>query len=205
IRKYFFYDQIDLEYSRDVNTVFEKQWDKEWVIEQFQQTIRNGNGADGYDLMVIVLPNVNSHGHHTASGLLALEAINRLQRKKSVNMSIPTVIGGSEFVFTQSPTYAEDRLAEILANITKFKFRFNLKWKISKSIMVNYRTIHCWVAAEHKSQGNLIDQVVFESNRTEEQYFYFAINERSGDHGRLSMIRNLFTQLANMHQSDNEN
>ncbi|CAF3891381.1 unnamed protein product, partial [Rotaria sordida] len=90
IRKYFFYDQIDLEYSRDVNTVFEKQWDKEWVIEQFQQTIKNGNGANGYDLMVIVLPNVNSHGHHTASGLLALEAINRLQRKKSVNMSIPT-------------------------------------------------------------------------------------------------------------------
>ncbi|CAF0879354.1 unnamed protein product [Rotaria sp. Silwood1] len=204
-RKYFFYDQIDLEYNREVNTVFEKQRDKEWVIEQFQRTIKNGNGADGYDLMVIIIPSTNSHGHHTTSGLLALEAIDRLQRMKSVNISIPTVIGESEFILTKSPTYAENGLAEILTNITTFELRFNLKWKMSKSSFVDYKTIRFWVAAEHKSQGSLMDEIIFEYDRNEEQYSYFAINERYGDHGHLSMTRNIFSQLANMHQSDSKN
>ncbi|CAF3384046.1 unnamed protein product [Rotaria sp. Silwood1] len=185
--------------------IFEKQWDKEWVIEQFQRTIKNGNGADGYDLMVIILPSTNSHGHHTASGLLSLEAIDRLQRMKSVNISIPTVIGGSEFILTKSPTYAENGLAEILTNITTFELRFNLKWKMSKSSFVDYKTIRFWVAAEHKSQGSLMDEIIFEYDRNEEQYSYFAINERYGDHGHLSMTRNIFSQLANMHQSDSKN
>ena len=106
--------------TRDINQIYTEQWDKEWVIGQFQRTIKNGNGADGYNLMLIILPSTRSHGHHTASGLLALEAINRLQRLESTNITIPTVIGGSEYVLTQPPTYPADRLAQVLTNGTPF-------------------------------------------------------------------------------------
>jgi LmbE family N-acetylglucosaminyl deacetylase len=200
IRKFFFYDQMDLEYSLDINTVLEDQWDKEWVIERFQNTLKHGNGVDGYDLMVILLPSVDSHGHHTVSGLLALEAIDRLQQARSMDVKIPTVIGGSEFVLNQPPVYTGNQLAEVLTNITDFEFRFNLRWKIINLPIVDYQTILFWMAAEHKSQGSLINELLTEYNRDNEQYFYFAINDRYGDNGRLSMVQNLFTQLADLHQ-----
>ena len=126
IRKYFFYDQIDLKYSQDIETVLTEQWDTEWVIERLQHTIKHGNGADGYDLMIVMLPSVESHGHHTVSGLLALEAIKRLQAVESAGAIIPTVIGGSEFVVNQPPTYPGYEIAEVPTNMFDYEFRFSL-------------------------------------------------------------------------------
>lgn len=205
IRKFFFYDQVDLKYDRDVSTVFATQWDKEWVIEQFQRTIKTGNGADGYDLMLIVLPSVDSHGHHSASALLALEAINRLQRTSASHMSLPTVLGSAEFIVTEPSTYPGYPIAEILENATKSEFRFNLKWKINKSPVIDYKTIRFWIAGEHKSQGSLINDFLTHYERDEEQYFYFAINERYDDLERLSMIENLFDHIAAIHETDASN
>jgi LmbE family N-acetylglucosaminyl deacetylase len=205
IRRFFFYDQMDLKYSRDVDTVLTEQWDKEWVIDQFQRTLKHGNGAGGYDLMVILLPSVDSHGHHTASALLALEAIDRLQQVKTTDIIIPTVIGGSEFVLTQPPTYPGNRLADVLTNVTTFEFRFNLRWKMSNSPVVDYQTVLFWMAAEHKTQGGLVNELMTEYNRDNEQYYYFAINERYGNHARLPMVQHLFIQLADLHQDDLKN
>ncbi|CAF1436830.1 unnamed protein product [Adineta steineri] len=200
IRKFFFYDQFDLEYSRDTNSVLSKQWNKEWVIGRFHDTIKHGNGARGYDLMIIMLPNVNSHGHHTVSGLLALETISRLQQMNSTGIVIPTVIGGSEFVLNQPPTYPENQLAEVFRNTTVNEFRFNLRWKLIDAPIANYQTILCWMAAEHKTQGGLIPELCTDSTRDNEQYFYFTINERDSHSSRLLMVQELFTQLANIHE-----
>ena len=193
---------MDLEYSLDTETVLTKQWDREWVIERFQHTLKYGNGAQGYDLVVILLPSVDSHGHHTVSGLLALEAIDRLQQINCTVVNIPTVIGGSEFVLYEPPTYPQNELAEILTNTTHSEFRFNLRWKTINLPAVDYQTIPFWMAAEHKSQGTLFNQLLTEYNREYEQYFYFAINERYNPEGRLSMVQNLFTQLADLHQDE---
>lgn len=79
IRKVFFYDQLDLKKEFDLDEVFRFQWDQEYIIEHPLRTIRTTNGAHGYDFMLIMLQNVVSHAHHTASGLLTLEAVERLQ------------------------------------------------------------------------------------------------------------------------------
>jgi LmbE family N-acetylglucosaminyl deacetylase len=129
IRKYFFYDQLDLKYDRNVDIVFSEQWNKEAVIQQLEQTIKTGNGTYGYDIMLTMLPNIESHGHHTASGLLALETIERLRENKLINIKIHTVIGGSEFSLNQLPTYSSNRLAEI-SSILPNQFRFNRSWKL---------------------------------------------------------------------------
>ncbi|CAF1287913.1 unnamed protein product [Rotaria sp. Silwood1] len=207
IRKFFFYDESDFKSSPYINTILHEQWNKEWIIQQFQHTIKHGNSANGYDLMVVILPNVDSSEHHTASGLLALEAIDRLQQIKSSDIIIPTIIGGSEFVLTQPPTYPENRLADILTNVTNVEFRFNLRWKVSNSPVVDYQTVLFWMAAEHKSQGSLVNEILseYDHDRVNEQYFYFAINERYGDNTRLLMVQNLFTQLANLHGDDMKN
>jgi hypothetical protein len=182
-----------------------EQWDKEWVIERFQHTINHGNGDNGYDLMVILLPNVDSHSHHAVSGLLALEAIDRLQQVNSTDIIIPTVIGGSEFVLNHLPTYPGNLLAEVLTNTIGVEFRFKLQWQMINLPIVDYRTILLWMAAEHKPRGSLVNELLTEYNRDFEQYFYFAINERNGDNRRLSMVQKLFTQLANLHQDDEGN
>ncbi len=46
IRKFFFYDQLDLKYDRNVEIVFTEQWNKELVIQQLEQTIKTGNTTD---------------------------------------------------------------------------------------------------------------------------------------------------------------
>jgi hypothetical protein len=198
IRKYFFYDQFDLKYSRDVDTVFAEQWDKEWIIQLLQQTLKTGNGNSGYDLMLIMLPNVESHGHHTASGLLALETIERLQKNQSNTIKIPIVIGGSELALTNPPIYSLNRLAEVSS-----EFRFNRTWKLSNSSTVpDYQMIVLWVCSEHKSQGGLIAATLTTLAQENEQYFYFSINNQITDQTRIQLTENLFKQLADIHENN---
>lgn len=198
IRKYFFYEQFDLKYDRNPDVVLAEQWDKEWVIRLLQKTIGTGNGEHGYDLMVIMLPNNQSHGHHTASGLLALETIRRLHEDKSATIKIPTVIGGSEFVLTERPTYPWHRLAH-----TSTEFRFNRRWKLSRSSAVpDYNMIVLWVCSAHKSQGGLIAETLTTLWREHEQYFYFSLNQHVE---RFHLIETLFERLVDAHDYDSGN
>ncbi|CAF0898277.1 unnamed protein product [Adineta ricciae] len=198
IRKYFFYDQIDLKYDRDVENVLSKQWNKELIIQLLEQTITTGNGQQGYNLMLVMLPSVQSHGHHTASGLLALETIKRLRDKQLDEMKLPIVIGGSEFVLSDRPIYSLNSLAE-----TSAEFRFYRKWKLSSSSEISdYQMIVLWVCGEHKSQGGLIAETLTLLARDNEQYFYFTLNNNTQ---KFRMINTLFKQLTDMHDYDSGN
>lgn len=205
IRKFFFFDQLDLKYDRNVDVVFAEQWNKEHVIQLLEQVIKTGNSTFGYDLMLIMLPSIESHGHHTASGLLALETIERLQNIKTTNIKIPTVIGGSEFTLNQFPEYSLNQLAEISSNQPN-EFRFNRRWKLShKTDMPDYETIVIWACSEHKSQGGLIVETLTTYAREYEQYFYFSINNLPNDQTRIQLIQHIFNQLANIHQYNTGN
>ena len=67
--------------------------------------------------------------------------------------------------------------------------------------MVDYQTILLWMATEHKTQGGLIHEILSEQDRINEQYFYFAINDKDNNNIRLKIINNLFTELTNIHQN----
>lgn len=197
IRKYFFYDQFDLQYDRNVDIVFKEQWNTELVMQQLEQTILTGNGTHGYDILLIMLPSTESHGHHSASGLLALETIDRLYSKKNPTIKIPTVLGGSEFTVTDLPKYPLNHLAEIASNCSK-PFQFNRTWKVSNSNTVcDYQLIVMWACSEHKSQGKLLHETLTSYARVNEQYFYFQINnqENEEEKKRVQLIENLFKQL----------
>jgi len=205
IRKFFFYDQLDLKYDRNVEIVFSEQWNKEGIIQQLEYTIKTGNSTQGYDIMLIMLPSIESHGHHTASGLLALETIKRLQENKSINIKIPTIIGGSEFTLNKLPTYSSNQLAEI-SSILPNEFRFNRTWKLcNTSNIPDYRMIVIWTCSEHKSQGGLLNETLTSYAREYEQYFYFSINNEENDQTRIQLIRNLFDQLSDIHQYNTGN
>lgn len=206
IRKYFFYDQFDLKYDQDVDIVFSTQWNKEWIIQLLEQTIKTGNGPHGYDLMLIMFPNIQSHGHHTASSILALETIKRLQENKSSDIKIPLVIGGSEFHLTESPIYTLNKLAEI-SSIIPNEFYFNRIWKLSNSSNIpDYQMIVLWICSEYKSQGGLISATLESLTTTKtEQYFYFSINDELNNSTRIKLIQNLFKRLEDIHQYESGN
>ena len=197
VRKHFFYDQLDWKMDRNVDVVLAEQWNRELVIQLLERTIQTGNGSQGYDLMVIMLPDVQSHGHHTASGLLALETIERLRASQSTSTKIPIVLGGAEFISTETPSYALNGIAD-LSPTASDAFLFHRTWKLSASSDIpDYQMIVLWACSEHKSQGGLIAETLTSYARDIEQYFYFAINaEPSG----IALIRNLFEQLTTLHQ-----
>ena len=207
IRKFFFYDQLDLKKDLNVDIVFAEQWDKEWVIELLTRTIKTANGTDGYDLMLVMLPDVASHGHHSASGLLALETIERLRKISAGQLKIPTVIGGSEFALTKCPEYLLNPLAAVAAGLPN-EFQFDRTWKLSSSSDVpDYHLIVLWACSEHKSQGSLIAETLTSDTRGIEQYFYFAINndDNDGTGIRIQRLRDLFARLNDIHQYNIEN
>jgi hypothetical protein len=153
-----------------------------------------------------MLPNVQSHGHHTASGLLALETIKRLQEKQSTGIKIPTVIGGSEFTLTEPPIYTPNQSAEISLNIP-YEFQFDRTWKLSNSSNIpDYQMIAIWMCSEHKSQGGIIADMLTTSARKIEQYFYFSLNNQSNDNQtRSELIGHLFEQLVDIHRYESGN
>ena len=196
IRKLFFYDQLDLQYDRNVDIVFKEQWNKELVIQQLEQTIQTGNGTNGYDIMLAMLPSTESHGHHSASGLIALETIERLYAKKIPTIKIPTILGGSEFTVNDLPKYPLNWLAEIALNSPN-PFQFNRTWKLrSNNSVCDYQLIALWACSEHKSQGKLLHETLTSYARVNEQYFYFQINNQENEEERrLQLIENLFEQF----------
>jgi hypothetical protein len=152
-----------------------------------------------------MLPNIESHGHHSASGLLALETIERLHQNQSKDIKIPTVIGGSEFTVNELQTYTSNRLAEI-SSITPNQFRFNRTWKLSNTSHIpTYQMIVIWTCSEHKSQGGLIAETLSLYARENEQYFYFSINHHQNEQMRIALIQNLFNQLVDIHQYNTGN
>ncbi|CAM4740285.1 unnamed protein product [Rotaria magnacalcarata] len=197
--------RIHLKYDRNVDIVFAEQWNKKQIIELLEQVIITGNSTHGYDVMLIMLPSIQSHGHHTASGLLALETIEHLQKNKSPNIKIPTVIGGSEFVLNELPTYLSNPLVEI-CSILPNEFRFNRTWKLSNTTNIpDYQTIVIWTRSEHKSQGSLIVETLTTLTREYEQYFYFSINNEKNTRARIQLIERIFNQLAHIHEYNTGN
>ncbi|CAF0735532.1 unnamed protein product [Rotaria sp. Silwood1] len=190
--------RIHLKYDRNVDIVFAEQWNKEIIIQLLEQIIKTGNNTQGYDIMLIMLPSIESHGHHTASGLLALETIERLQQNKSTNIKIPTIIGGSEFLLNQLPIYSSNRLAEI-SSILPNEFRFNRRWTLNNTTNIpDYQTIVIWACSEHKSQGGLITETLTTYVREYEQYFYFSINNELNDQTHNGYILKKEKQFQNM-------
>ena len=75
IRNYFFFDQQDFYYTLDVEETLEK-WDTPPIVKKLSEIIKREN----YDFVFMMLPFDGTHGHHKASAVLALRAIDALPK-----------------------------------------------------------------------------------------------------------------------------
>lgn len=169
IRNYFFFDQLDTKYTLDADTVLRMVWDTTYIVKRLMSLITK----EKYDYIFCLLPTKETHGHHKAATILALETVKRLPIK-----SRPVILGVSGGKITDSIrntftglkeypiTYLEpNSLVFTFDRTTKFGFKDNLNYKI----VVN------WLIAEHKSQGTM---QTYMGQGDIEKFHFFAINPK---------------------------
>ena len=181
IRNYFFLDQADLRYTADEREPLDSIWDTGLVLVQLRRMMMEVK----YDYVFCLLPVPETHGHHKAASMLALQAAEQLPEEQK-----PIVLGAAVSnkgdtlpVFTQLKSYAEtatnkDAPVFVLDRTARFAHKNTLSYKM----IVN------WVIAEHKSQGTMQAEM---NEGDFENFWYFNINDAKG----IEKTRMLFGEL----------
>lgn len=182
IRNYFFMDQWDRKYTTDERDPLDTAWDVGLVMVQLRRIMMNVK----YDFVFCLLPVPETHGHHKAATMLALQTADQLPEEQK-----PIVLGVTDSnkddtihtAFEQLKDYKETAIEK---NAPLFTMDRTTKFGFKKSL--DYKVIVNWEIAEHKSQGTM--QLVM--NRGDfENFWYFKINGNKG----IEKTRLLFEEL----------
>lgn len=171
IRNYFFFDKKDFYYTLDVEETLEK-WETESVVTRLVDIIEEGE----YDFIFLLLPFPEFHGHHKASAVLALEALDRLPKDERPIAFETFIRRGPDdpgIEFSELPGHPKTK---VMDGIT---FEFDRNQPFGFNERLNYSIIANWVAAEHKSQGTMQLTMQREVGAIE-QYWYVEMNGKEG-------------------------
>lgn len=167
MRNYFFFDQVDDEYSQNIERPMQN-WDIEWIEQRLQKILTENQ----YDFVFTMTPSEATHGHHKASAILALQAIEKLPEQERP-IVFATTIGdslGEQTDYTQLEGFPISQLME-----GQQPMEFDRTQKFGYDNRLDYKIISNWVIAEHKSQGTM--QLLMGRGNVE-QYWPYAINEK---------------------------
>src|SRR5580658_3593954 len=143
IRQHHFLDQKDTSYTLD-ETAVDSVWDKTYIRSFLAKLL----SSEDYDFVFTLLPVSDTHGHHKAATLLALETIRDLHDTRR-----PVVLG-AEAVSSHDPTRHFTELSGYsLTRTAPDLHEFNRAHKFGYHDGLTYQIIANWVIAEHKSQG----------------------------------------------------
>lgn len=168
IRNYYFFDQKDRQYTKDIERPL-GFWDSAWIAGRLHKIIKEEN----YDFVFTMLPRPNTHGHHKASALLALRAIQSLEPERR-----PIVLGttiyrekGDTTNFDMLKGYPLTKINQNRAPLT-----FDRTRSFGYNDRLNYNIIANWMIAEHKSQGTV---QLFINVAKVEVYLFYQLNDDS--------------------------
>lgn len=168
IRNYYFFEQKDKQYTEDVQKALD-MWDADWIEGRLQEIIEE----EQYDFIFTMLPQSGTHGHHKASALLALRAVENLPPAQR-----PIILGTTIFRETDGTTdftmLDGFPLTRVSQDHAPLKFDRTQKFGYEKRL--NYNIIANWVIAEHKSQGTM---QLFMNGAKVEVYLFYDINQDS--------------------------
>lgn len=166
MRNYYFFDQVDDEFSRNIERPMQN-WDISWIKQRLQKILRENS----YDFVFTMTPSEATHGHHKASAILALQAIQELPEDERP-IVFATTIGdslGDRTDYTELEGYPISKLME-----DQQPMEFDRTQKFGHDDRLDYKIITNWVIAEHKSQGTM--QLLMGRGNVE-QYWPYAINK----------------------------
>lgn len=165
LRNYFFFDQVDDEFSTDIENAL-KEWDTDWIKKRLLKILKE----EQYDFVFTMMPSEETHAHHKASAILALQTVQQLPEDKrpAVFATDVTGIGSDSTEYTQLQGYPISKRME-----GENPLLFDRTETFGNDDRLNYKIIANWVIAEHKSQGTM--QLLMGRGDVE-QYLPYAIN-----------------------------
>lgn len=168
LRNYFFFDQVDKEYSEDISNPLQR-WDIDWIEQRLQKILEKGN----YDFVFTMMPFKGTHAHHKASAILVLETIEKLpEDERPIVLATDIVSSTNDSTdYSQLEGYPISKLME-----GQPPMLFDRRQRFGHEKRLNYKIIGNWVIAEHKSQGTM---QMYMGRGNVEQYWPYAINKKS--------------------------
>jgi LmbE family N-acetylglucosaminyl deacetylase len=146
IRRHYFLDQRDLGFDTDAARADDHNWDAAKVRGFLADLI----GRERYDVVFTLLPTEQTHGHHRAATILALEAVAGLPADRR-----PLVFGveaqdrqEAAVAFAGLGGSAVTRTSRLEPVLT-----FDRRSSFGYRKALDYQIVVNWVIAEHKSQG----------------------------------------------------
>ena len=186
VRKAFLLNQKDHRYTQDVHEVLDQAsqvWDLDFVTASLLKILHK----EHYDFVFTLTPTEGTHGHHKASAVMALRAVNELNPEerpvvlcargaaKEPDESNPSkpYTGLEGFPITRIPVGAEP-------------FVFDRTQPFGFNDRLNLKIIANWAIAEHKSQGTM----QLGMNRGDlEHYFAYASNQPGAPEKAAELFR----------------
>lgn len=146
IRRHWFLDERDHRFTLDSDETLGQVWNCKRIADFLDKTLR----AEDYDCVFVVLPRAETHGHHQAASLLALEAVQRLDpaRRPAVLGAEP---GRQDAPLEPYTGHHNNPLARTESPVPAYSF--DRRRPITQDGAMHYEIVVNWVIAEHKSQG----------------------------------------------------
>jgi LmbE family N-acetylglucosaminyl deacetylase len=167
IRRHYFLDQRDSGFATDAASAPAGNWDRAAVLSFLTGLLHR----ERYDAVFLLLPTPETHGHHRAATLLALEAAATLpeDRRPLLLAADPCAAGPPSELFRGMPGQP---LSRTRGERPAFVFDRNARFGYRDAL--NYQIVVNWFIAEHKSQG------LFQTDAGKHQLEQFWLFEASG-------------------------
>jgi N-acetylglucosamine malate deacetylase 2 len=170
IRNHYFLGQTDTGFTYEPSDGF-RAWDTNWIRQNLVWLLK----CEDYDLIILLLPTTNTHGHHKTVALLSLEAIAELDAEDR-----PAVLGvrtlGTEDAGPEA-FFGLDSYPSTRTTAPEPVWVFDRRTPMNCHRALDYSIVSNWVIAEHKSQGAF--QMEF-GRRTHECFWLFHVSGESG-------------------------
>ena len=181
IRHHYFLDQRDSGFATDAATAPANNWDRAAVLAFLTNLLQR----EHYDAIFTLLPTAETHGHHRAATLLALEAAATLpeDRRPLLLAADPCAATAPTELYRPVPGQPLFRTVD-----ERPTFVFNRNASFGYRDALNYQIVVNWFIAEHKSQG------LFQTDSGKHQLEQFWLFEASGRDAD-SRVRELAARL----------
>ena len=172
VRDVFFLDQQDHRYTQDPGEVLAPA-SNVWDLALVRSRLRSILEGRGYDFLFTMAPVPETHGHHQAATILALEVVKGLPPRRRPVVLCAQVVGHEEPA-AAPPGIKDYLITRVREDVGPWVFDRTRKFGFKKRL--DYRIVVNWVIAAHRSQGTM--QLAM-NRGDEERFFLFALNEAS--------------------------
>lgn len=168
IRDHYFLDQPDTGFTLDPSEGL-RAWDIPFVRSELRRLLYR----EQYDLVLTLLPEPGTHGHHQTVAVLALEAVEELPSERRPAVAGVRTGSSTKPQFDELPDFPSTR-----ALSRQPLWAFDRRTPLTSNNALDHSIIVHWVIAEHKSQG----MFQMEYGRHSHEYFWpFAIGSTDAD------------------------